>query len=157
MTLLELDTPRFGAITASEDALLEFPHGVIGLPDCHRFARLPFDEDPTTPFEWLQCVDDVTIAFLTADPQVFFPEYAVTIAPDQLADIALDDEGAGEVRCIVTVPEHVADMTANLLAPIVVNGRDRLAKQVVLSDPRYATKHRLFPEAESHAGPHASS
>ena len=151
MTVLELDTPRFGTIAAAEDTLLNFPHGVIGLPQCRRFARLPFD-DAALGFEWFQCVDDVSIAFLTIDPHTYFPAYTASVAPEQLADIDLGTESEGEVRCIVTVPANVADMTANLLAPIVVNTSRGLAKQVVLGDPRYATQHRLFPETEPHAG-----
>lgn len=151
VTALQLDTPRFGTVTATEEALLEFPAGLIGLPDCRRFARVPF-HDAAMPFEWLQCIDDVAIAFLITDPQAFFPEYGVTVPPEDLTDIELTEDAEGQVRCIVTVPERVGDMTANLLAPVVVNTRQRLAKQVVLADPRYLTKHRLFPEAAPDAG-----
>jgi flagellar assembly factor FliW len=35
-------------------------------------------------------------------------------------------------------------MTANLVAPLVINQKNRLAKQVVLTSAEYDTKHSLI-------------
>lgn len=40
----------------------------------------------------------------------------------------------------------IANMTTNLLAPVVINRHSREARQVVLEKTQYTTKHRLFPE-----------
>lgn len=151
MTVLELDTPRFGPLVIEEAEVWEFPYGVIGLPECRRFTRVPFP-DAAVPFEWLQCLDDVAVAFLVADPVGFFPDYAVALPPEELATIDLTTQADSAIRCIVTVTDHVADMTANLLGPLVLNQPKRLGMQVVLSHPAYATQHRLFPEATTRAG-----
>ena len=37
-------------------------------------------------------------------------------------------------------------MTANLMAPIVLNTANMQARQLVLDKSKYTTKHRLFPE-----------
>ncbi len=148
---VEIETPRFGPLALAEDEVWAFTRGVIGLPECCRFARLPFD-DAAMPFEWLQCLDDVGVAFLLADPQRFFPDYRVVVPPEELAAIQLTAGASPEIRCIVTVGGAVADMTANLLGPVVLNRSERLGMQVVHADPQYATQHRLFPEAAAHAG-----
>lgn len=156
VTAHEIDTPRFGAVSVGTDAVWEFPGGLIGLPDCRRFARLPFAE-PELPFEWLQSMDEPNIAFLVTDPHLFFPDYVVSLPAEVLEDIGLSDTSESEVRCIVTVPAQVGNMTANLLGPLVLNTKRRLGKQVAVADPRYATKHRLFPEATAHAGSDTSA
>lgn len=152
MTPVELDTPRFGPIAVDDGDVWTLPGGMIGLPECQRFARLPFD-DPTVPFEWLQSLDDPAIAFLLADPAQFFPRYEIALEAAELEDIAREAEVDCQVRCVITVTDPVSDMTANLLGPIVFNPARRLGKQLVLSDTRYATKHRLFPQADAHARP----
>ena len=43
---------------------------------------------------------------------------------------------------------EIRDLTANLMAPIVVNAATRRAKQIVLDRSPYTTKHRLFPHAK---------
>lgn len=151
-TPMQLETSRFGILTYDESELWRFPEGMIGLPDCCAFMRFPFD-DPDVPFEWLQCVDEPAVAFLVTDPARFFPDYAVELGPDDLAAIELAGVAAGELRCVVTVPEPLAAMTANLLGPLVLNRQRRLGMQLVLSDSRYATKHALFPPADAYAGP----
>ena len=35
-------------------------------------------------------------------------------------------------------------MTANLLAPLLINPEKRLGRQVIVSDPKYTTKHQVF-------------
>jgi flagellar assembly factor FliW len=48
------------------------------------------------------------------------------------------------VRVIVTIPKVHTEMTANLVAPIVINQKKSLAKQVVLTNAEYDTKHPLM-------------
>ena len=44
----------------------------------------------------------------------------------------------------MVVPEDVRAMTANLQAPLVINERDRLAKQVILTDDRFPLRYSVF-------------
>ena len=52
------------------------------------------------------------------------------------------------VYTVLTIPKErdYRDMTANLLAPIVINTDNMSAKQIVMDGSHYNTKHRLFPE-----------
>lgn len=48
---------------------------------------------------------------------------------------------------ILTIEEPFEQSTANLMAPIVVNRRKMLAKQVILHDSSYQTKQPIGGEA----------
>jgi flagellar assembly factor FliW len=50
------------------------------------------------------------------------------------------------VYSIVVVPEDIRKMTANLMAPVVINNRLKLGKQIVLDNNIYKTKHYIFEE-----------
>ena len=51
------------------------------------------------------------------------------------------------VYTLLTIPGgRVQDMTANLMAPVLINAQNMQAVQLVLDKSRYTTKHRLFPE-----------
>jgi len=141
-----INTPRFGALALEEEAVWQFPVGLVGLPDYRRFARLPF-VDPGLPFEWLQSIEDPAFAILVVSPEGFIPDYVVELHPDDLSAIGLSEGDRGDILCIVTVHETLPDMTINLLAPIIVNPRQRLAMQVPLVGTGYALHHPLFPEA----------
>ena len=45
---------------------------------------------------------------------------------------------------LVIVNKVNGELTANLLGPIVVGAHSRCAKQLVLSERRYGTRHRLL-------------
>ena len=64
----------------------------------------------------------------------------------------IKDEKDVAVYSIVVVPKDVKKMTANLLGPIIINVKERLGKQVILDDPRYTTKHYIFPQREENRG-----
>ena len=49
-------------------------------------------------------------------------------------------------RTIVTIPENYLEMTANLIAPLVINKDKGVAKQFVLTSMDYDTRHYLLPE-----------
>ena len=63
--------------------------------------------------------------------------------------IGLDELGKGVVMVIMTVPKDVMEITANLQGPVILNPDKRKGKQVVLADPKYETRQRLFPEKKA--------
>ena len=80
-------------------------------------------------------------------PLVFFPDYEFTIDDEVEAELGLTSPEDVLVYAILTLSGHeIRDLTANLMAPIVINAKTRQAKQIVLDRGPYTTKHRLFPE-----------
>ncbi|NDG85692.1 MAG: flagellar assembly protein FliW, partial [Proteobacteria bacterium] len=50
------------------------------------------------------------------------------------------------VFTILTIPSNLTEMTANLKAPVVINVKERIAKQVVLQENDQPIKHPMFKE-----------
>jgi flagellar assembly factor FliW len=48
------------------------------------------------------------------------------------------------VYVLLTMSDSVEKITANLQAPVIINTNQQLAKQVILMNTSYKTKHRLF-------------
>jgi len=49
---------------------------------------------------------------------------------------------------IVTVPQNANDMTANLMAPLLLDSRTRTGRQTCMDTGRYSTRHHLLPRSE---------
>ena len=118
-----------GAFAA--DRILTFPHGLIGFPDARRFALLASDR-PASPFRSLACLDVPGLRFVVCEPA----SVGTTYGPELRAEDAA-------VLVIVTVPGDGRPMTANLMAPLVVDGRTGRGRQVVLDGGCYSTRHPL--------------
>lgn len=146
MGTLTLRTTRFGEIAVPEDRVYTFAEGLLGFAAVNRYVLI--DTPAGGVFQWLQAVESGSLAFLVCDPRPFFPDYRAAVRPEDLASIGLSDVNRGMVLVILTVPPAPAPVTANLLGPLVFNVHDRRARQVVLSEGTYTTRHPL-PVADS--------
>ena len=141
-----LETSRFGRLDVPEEKILTFSDGLYGFGDCHRFIVLEIGGG-IPGLKWLQSVDDGALAFVIADPAVFWPNYRPEVPKADLAEMGLRSVEEGIVMAVCSVPETPRGMTANLQAPLVINPADRKGRQVVLSSPEYGLKNRVFPAA----------
>lgn len=139
-----IQSTRFGELTISEEAVLQFTHGLPGFPGEKTFGFLQYQ--PESPFAFLQSVTEPNLAFLVVDPFPFFKDYHVEIDDELAKELGLSGENLPQVVNVVRVPEQSEEMTANLLAPIIINWRDRKAIQLILEKKSYTVRHRIFPE-----------
>jgi flagellar assembly factor FliW len=120
---------------------VEFTIGLIGCEGWKQF-RLTLANEPSGHFATLECVDEPGVAFVLGDPTDFLPDYRVTLseADQQLLGLAA---GANPlVYCTLSVGDD-GWITANLVGPIVVNPSSGAARQLVLANSEYSTRHRV--------------
>ena len=135
---------RCGELEIQEDRIFHFADGLPAFEDEREFVILPFDDD--SPYSFLQSVATPELAFLMTVPFVFFPDYEFVLEDDVMAALAIKGSEDMQIYTLVTIPGgNIKEMTANLMAPVVINKKTREAKQVVLDKSQYTTKHRLFP------------
>ena len=134
-----IETTRFGPVEVDEAKLLEFHGGLLGFPQHRRFALIQTALDPV--FFWMQSVDDPGLAFVVCDPLTFVPDYQIPVRHDDLDSLGI--RTAADCQVLVVVNKVGEDLTGNLLGPILVATDSLRARQLVLSDKRYTTRHKL--------------
>jgi len=148
---MKYNTTRFGRIEVKETEVLNFPAGLYGFEIENEFTRLPFAPNVESPMEWLQSLQTPSLAFVITDPFLYVPDYSVKLTEGEKAQIQFESGNTLLTRAIVTVPENYLEMTANLVAPLIINLTFGLAKQFVLTSMEYDTRHFLLPQ-ESREG-----
>ena len=148
---MKYDTIRFGNIEVQEKDVLHFPVGLYGFEKENTFACLPFAPNVESPMEWLQSLQTPRLAFVITDPFLYAPDYSVKLTESEKTEIGFEPGHTLETRVIVTIPENYLEMTANLVAPLVINLTSGLARQFVLTSMEYDTRHFLLPQ-ETRAG-----
>lgn len=134
-----IDTTRFGKVEIDGGRVITFKDGLLGFPNHRRFALIQTTEDAL--FLWMQSVEDPSLAFLVCDPLAFVPEYQAQIRADDVETLEL--RNLTDCQVLVIVNKSDGYLTGNLLGPLVIGAQSLKAKQLVLSDKRYATRHRL--------------
>lgn len=131
--------------------MISLEGGIVGLSENTRFVLLD-PEDDESSFRWLQSLDDPAIAFVVADPFDLFANYEPEIPDEDLEILGINSPEDIALICVLTVPGDIRSVTANLLAPIVVNVETRRGKQIILTNSSYRTKHRLFDDVQPEQG-----
>jgi flagellar assembly factor FliW len=142
-----LQTKNFGAVSYEAGAALEFPLGLPGFDDRRWFLALHFPD--TDPLIFLQSVDDPELCFLTIPVLTVDSTYRLQVDVEdcELIGLAGGDLRIGEnVLCLAVLSLREDGPTANLLAPIVVNLRNRVSVQAVAPQSGYSHQHRLMVE-----------
>jgi flagellar assembly factor FliW len=140
---LKVDTKAYGPIDVDERQKILFPAGLFGFEPLKHYVMFDAEQQP---FFWLQSTENAGTAFIILSPFLFAPDYELNISDDELADIGLSSPEKALVFSIVTIPADGGPMTANLQGPIVINRDTRIGKQIILSDPRWKTKHDVINE-----------
>ncbi len=150
---MRIETTRFGEVDIAEESILHMPDGMLGFECYKRFVLL--EDKPGVEFKWLQAVDNPALAFIVIDPMAFFPDYEMNLTDEEAESLDIRDASEAVVLTTVTVNKEEGKVTANLLGPVVINSRTLQARQIVLQDDRYGTKHIIgeVPRADSKCEP----
>jgi len=143
----ELTSIHFGKISYQESAAFHFPHGLPGFERARTF--LPVSLPDRDPLIFLQNVEDPALCFLALPILAADPAYRLEVSPDDLALLGMPPRPqpriGADVLCLAVVSLREAGPTANLLAPIVINLRNRRAVQAIAPQGGYSHQHALLP------------
>ena len=137
-----IHTVNFGALEVPEDKVITFKEGLPGFPQIRRFAILEIDE--LKPFQYLQALDDPPISLFIINPFLVDPTYEFRLTDLDMEDVHSKNSSQLAVYAVATIPDNPSEATINMMAPIVINDKDRCGKQVILHESEYSVQHPLF-------------
>ncbi|RFB11030.1 flagellar assembly protein FliW [Bacillus sp. HNG] len=144
---MKIDTKYHGEIHIDENEVISFINGIPGFLDEKKFVILPFGED--TGISIMQSVGNAQLAFVVTNPFLFYKQYHFIIDDQVVEQLQLESEQDVLVYVILTVQDPFEKTTANLQAPVVINNKKNLGKQVILTNTLYQTRHNVFENVSS--------
>jgi flagellar assembly factor FliW len=134
---MKIKSPEFGSAEIADDLIIEFPEGLPGFEACRRFA-LVHEEGREPDVFLLQCADDPEVGFSVTPPARLGVnlEFVLTAAATELLQLQNQEDLADAV--IVRAQEGAdanpasAGLSANFMAPLVINTRARRGLQKVI-------------------------
>jgi flagellar assembly factor FliW len=139
---MTIHTSRFGVVSITNEDVIQFPEGLLGFNELHRFVLL---DDPSDEiFAWLQSCEEPNIAFPLLEPELFAASYKIQLTKHDLEVLGLKSPEGLRSFTIITIPADPTQMTANMKAPIVINVASRVARQCVLQDNSLAIREPIF-------------
>jgi len=140
--VVNLSTNNFGNLRIEKENIITFEQGLLGFEELKQFAIIAVEE--CLPFEWLVSVEDPIVAFPILNPTLFFLDYKPSLTKDDLVLLDIKKEKDIEMFCIVTLGKKPEDVTLNLKGPILINMKNKMGKQVVLTEDYYSLNQQLI-------------
>jgi len=140
----EIATKYFGSIEYEPDVAIRFPLGLPGFEEELEFLLL--EPPASAPMVFLQSLRRPGLCFLALPMEVVAPDYLLATTQEDLECLGLAPDrhrGTGADVCclaIIVVTEN-GHISANLLAPIVINPTLRLGLQAIRADSIYSHLH----------------
>jgi flagellar assembly factor FliW len=122
----------------SADDVITFADGVPGFESSKKFVVIR--NENYAPFEWLVCIDGAKLRFAMLNPMVVYPEYTPNISKAQVEGLNLQNTEDVLMYVFVTVAENPSDSTMNLMAPIIINTKEKIGRQIILDNSPYSTR-----------------
>ena len=142
------ETKNFGKISFEPESELEFPCGLPGFEERRRFVAVWLPG--TDPLVYLQSLDEPGLCFITMPIHAVDPQYRLRVSDEDLERIGLAPASqpriGDDIQCLAVLSLRETGPTVNLLAPIVVNPRNRQALQAVAQDSDYSHQFALMPQ-----------
>ncbi len=140
----KIATKYFGPIEYEEDEVIRFP---AGLPAFEwELEFLAIERPANAPLVFLQSARTPGLCFLALPIEGIDPNYRPAIIQEDLRALGLAEGRQPrlgiEVRCLAIVAvTGESSVTANLLAPIMINPSNRRGLQAIRLDSLYSHRH----------------
>ena len=139
---MKINTTRFNELEVDKKDIIEFTEGLLGFENLKKFFIV--DPGDQTLILWLQSIDDASVAFPIIEPKIFQPNFSVKLLPLELNSLNLENLSNASVYTILTIPQNVTEMSANLKAPIIINNKSKIARQIVLQDSKLEVRFKMY-------------
>ena len=148
--IMKTQTTRFGEVEVSKEFLFNFVSPILGYDDEKEFVLI--EHNKQSNFKWLQSMKTPELAFAVTMAGFFGIDYTIELPDSTIEDLGIEDSNDILVLNIALIPhENPRATTINLLAPLVLNLKNKKSAQVVLTGSDFEVTHPLFESLEKEA------
>ena len=127
-----IETSRFGTLDLDENVFIEFPWGIPGFEQVKRYVLL---EHRQGPFQWLQAVDEPSLAFVVCEPEVVGLRYSVP--REKAMSVGLEAPEDLVVLIMVSFDRQQKSISPHWRGPMLFNSSSRLGYQWSMDEEEF--------------------
>lgn len=142
-----INTAVLGPVEVEADSIFHLPDGLYGFEGRSEYALVTKEDDGVT-LMWFQAVHGMVPCFVVFDPFELVDGYDPVVEASDLRFLDCQDASDLLFLAIAVVPDDIQGITVNLKSPIIINKKNKRARQVILANRDYPIKFPLFPEEE---------
>ncbi len=121
---MQVDTTRFGKIEITEKEVITFPWGIPGFEELKSYVLLEYKNGP---FQWLQSVEEPSVAFVVCAPDFLGMVYSAPDAKKSLINLEHNEDLV--VLNIVSFNRAQGAVRFHVKSPLLFNVASRIGYQ----------------------------
>lgn len=133
---------RFGTSETDEKKIIRFPSALPGFEDLHEFIIIEVAN--TKPIYWLQSTKNKHIALPVIISFAILDDYDINIRENELEGLDTENPNDLLILNVVVIPEDLKKMTANLAAPVVINVKQGIGKQIIIDAAEFPLRYPIY-------------
>lgn len=130
---MQIQTTRFGALDLDESTFIHFPWGIPGFEELKRYVLMDHREGP---LQWLQAVDEPSVAFVVCPPEVVGVRY--TVPEERITPIQVETPEDLVLLVMVSFDPTDKNLRLHLRSPLLFNASNRQAYQWTIDSSEIA-------------------
>jgi flagellar assembly factor FliW len=133
------------------ERIVQLGGSILGFENLNQFSISLVETNSL--YAYLQSMEEDNTGFLVISPFSFFTDYAIEIEEKDKKLIDAQSQEEVVVLTFVTLRDPFQTSTTNLLAPLILNVRNGIGRQIVLPPKsNFTTKEPLFKEVQVKSG-----
>lgn len=142
-----IKTKYLGEVDVDQNKTIHFTAGLPGFPEENKFVIL--DIPGNDLLQILQSMQTPSLAFFVTNPHHFYQDYEIMLDDHIIEHLHIENESEIVILSIMTVQDPFHLSTINLQAPLIINSKNKRAKQFILPHDKYEMKAKIsFPLAK---------
>ena len=125
-----------------QETIIRFEEGLIGFSEHKNFSIM--EDTNIAPFRVLQCVNNDQLAFYVLDPTIVMKDYQRLIPEREWEALGMVEGSARLAFAICIIGSSPADSSGNFQAPILVNYKQMIGRQIILTDSNLSVRQPLL-------------
>ncbi len=121
---MQIQTTRFGALDLDESTFIHFPWGIPGFEELKRYVLMDHREGP---LQWLQAVDEPSVAFVVCPPEVVGVRY--TVPEEKTTPIQVQTPEDLVLLVMISFDQTDKNLRIHFRGPLLFNASNRQAYQ----------------------------
>ena len=122
--------------------MINFPSGLPGFEELQRFVILEIEK--SKPLYWLQSTDNKYIALPAMIPFELMENHSLQVRDSDLEELHVEEQTDLIVMNVVVIPEDIRQMTVNLAAPIIINAKEGIGKQILIDAKELPIRYPIY-------------
>lgn len=139
---MEFKTRYHGVIKYNESEIIHMVKGITGFENLTKYVLLPVEDNDV--FKLFHSIEDDYTGFIVVSPFYVKKDYNINISNLITEELKIQEANDVMLLNTVTLSNDIKKITTNLSAPIIINIKEHLGKQIIISDDEGMVKYPII-------------